>query len=173
MEREPPVARYHTVEEPEPEPETPVHRTVNRTFAAITWAVLFLVLAVWAVVGALFWIPLLFRAMILFSLRLVQSVFVAQRPEGAARILRDAVSFYKRGFIVAVEVVTREELEPDARDPDTGNLLLSEILWAFLVWYLILLGLGWIRYSPLDLWTDFLAIPWAEIWNTIFGWVRP
>ena len=173
MEREPPTISYRVVEEPEPEPEAPVTRTVNRTLQAITWFILVIVLAVWALVGALFWIPLLLRAMIIFSLRLVQSVFVGQRPKGAARLLRDSVSFYKRGFVVAVEVVTREEIEPDARDPDTGNLLFSEILWAALIWYLILLGLGWIQYSPLDLWRDFLAIPWAEMWAAAVGWIRP
>jgi len=173
MEREPPMVRYHTAPESEARQEAPIEKTVNRTFEVITWVILAVVLAVWAFVGALFWIPLLLRAMILFSVRLVQSVFVAERPEGTARVLRDAVTFYKRGFIVAIEVVTKAEIEPDARDPDTGNLLLSELFWAAFVWYFILLWLGWIQYSPLDLGRDFWRVPWGEMWDSLVNLVRP
>ena len=175
MSAEPPVYRYRTSEGPEgPEgpsgPErdgskkgrSPYSDVVNKLFTVLTWVVLFVVLLVWAVVGAVFWIPLMIRAMLRFSISLIESMFEGHKPATAARILRDAVSFYRRGFVVAVEVVTGEQPSSQEEGPVAQNRLLLEILWALLVWYFIFLLFGWVQASPLDLIDWFFSIPWAE-----------
>lgn len=176
MDYQPSVIHYRESEDLDPAPAAPVQKAVNRLFAAFTWVVLLVVLAGWTVVGAIFWIPLLFRAMLRFSVSLVQSVFVGRRPDGAARVLRDAVSFYRRGFVVAIESVTNEEIEGEAHDPQTGNRILLEVLWAIPVWYLILFATGWVQASPADLWSWLASVPWAEMWGAMIdgvrGWIR-
>lgn len=140
----------------------PYLKTANTVFKVLTWAILFVVLVVWAVVGAVFWIPLLVRAMLRFCINLIEAMFEGQKPVRAARVLKDAVSFYRRGFIVAIEVVTQEEIAQEADGPITENRLVFEIFWALLVWYFIALLMGWIEASPLDLLDWFLAIPWTD-----------
>lgn len=173
MDNQAPVIHYHSIEELDPDQVVAsAPKTVNRIFAAITWVILVLVLAVWTVVGVLFWIPLLIRAMLRFSLSLLQSVLVGQRPDGAARVLRDAVSFYRRGFVVAIESVTREEIDGETQDPQTGNRLLLELVWAVPVWYLIFFALGWIQASPADLWNWFASIQWNAVLGSLIDWFR-
>jgi hypothetical protein len=173
MDHQPAAIYYHQIQEPELEHEPPVQKAANSLFSGITLAVLFVLLAVWSIVGAFFWIPLLLRAMIRYSLSLVQSVFVGQRPDGAARILRDALSFYRRGFVVAVETVTKEKIDGEKKeDPQTGNRLLLELLWAVPVWYVIFFSMGWIQVSPLDMWNWFVEIRWSEMLGRLIDWVR-
>ena len=141
---------------------SPYAEAVNKAFSVLTWLILSVVLLVWAVVGAVFWIPLLLRAMLRFSISLIEAMFEGHKPAKAAEILRDAVGFYRRGFVVAVEVVTREQIDRREEGPVTENRLLLEVLWALLVWYFIFLLFGWIQASPLDLIDWFFSIPWAD-----------
>jgi hypothetical protein len=168
----PPIASYRYGAELAPHDGAPVRHAVNKAFAGVTWTILAMVLVVWAVVGAIFWIPLMLRSVIQFSLRHLQAVFVGKRPEGAARALQGAVSFYRRGFVVAFEVIMRDEVDGNAKDPETGNLLLLELLWAIPVWYLILFGVGWIQASPMDLWNGLGSIQWGQPLGSLFDWVR-
>jgi hypothetical protein len=167
----PPTMSYRSVGEPvevsgkdeeEERTHSRVARTTNKIFQVLTWAILAVVLLVWAVVGAIFWIPLLLRAMLRFSISLIEAMFVGQRPTQAAKILRDSVHFYRRGFVVAVEVVTREDVPDERKQPAVESRLLFEVFWAALVWYLVFLWMGWIQTSPLDLWHWFMSIPWRE-----------
>lgn len=163
----PPTLSYRSLGEPvevkegEPVPSR-VTKTSNKILEALTWAILAVVLLVWAVVGAIFWIPLLLRAMLRFCIGLIEAMFAGQRPIQAAKILRNAVGFYRRGFVVAVEAVTREDVPEDHRRPAGESRLLFEVFWAALVWYFFFLWIGWIQSSPLDLWNWFVSIPWAE-----------
>ena len=167
-----PILSYSRVVGREPLEAVPVRHAVNKAFAGVTWAILAIVLAVWAVVGAVFWIPLMLRTVLQFSLSQLKSVFVAERPEGAARALQSAVSFYRRGFVVAFEVIMREEIDGEAKDPETGNRLLLEFLWAVPVWYVILLGVGLIQASPADLWNALGSIEWGQLLGSLFDWFR-
>jgi hypothetical protein len=153
--------------------EAPMQKAVNKVFEGVTWAILLLLLAIWAVVGAFFWIPLMFRTLLRFSLSLLQSVMVGRRPERAARALRNAVSFYRRGFVVAVEVVTGEEPDAEAEDPDTGVRLFLELAWAVPVWYLLFFSLGYIQDSPADLWNELVTFPWKPFLASVIDWIRP
>ena len=167
MTSEPPRMYYKTVAQAEEEPEEEVKEpgkhaeVLNGIFMVLTWVILFVVLALWAVLGAIFWIPLLFRAMLRFSISLIEAIFEGHKPATAAKILRDAVSFYRRGFVVAVEVVTREPVDRREEGTVTENRLLLEFLWALLVWYFIFLLFGRIQASPVDLVDWFFSIPWA------------
>jgi hypothetical protein len=168
MTGEPPVMTYRRTDEAaedgpaEGKQETPFSKVANYILVGLTWAILGIVLAVWALVGMVFWIPLLLRAMLRFSLSLLEAVFEGQRPTDSARILRDAVSFYRRGFVVAVEAVTKEDLEEQRGQPMDGNRLVLEVVWAVVVWYLIFLWWGWVQTSPVDVWNWFVGLPWRE-----------
>jgi len=128
----------------------------------LTWLILLFCLLVWAVVGAVFWVPLILRTMVLFSVALVQATLEGTSPTAAAGMLRDSVSFYRRGFVVAVEAVMRER-EEEVRDPRRVNrrLLVREMAWAALVWYVALLLLGIELWSPVDAWNWITSLPWA------------
>lgn len=139
----------------------------------LTWGILSVCLALWAVVGFVFWIPLLLRSMIQFSLSLSQSMLRGTRPDEAGRILRDTVGFYRRGFTVAIRAVFGET--PTKKQAQRTSLTFKEaafeIAWAALVWYGILLFFGAIETSPVDLWNSTMALPWGEWWTGVEGWV--
>lgn len=167
---EPPTISYGAggrLEKEKAGPAEVATKTANRVQEGVTWVVLAVVLGIWALVGAIFWIPLLIRALMRFSLSHLESMFENQRPAEAGRILRNAVAFYRRGFVVAVEGVTKEEVDPGPNAPMLENRLLLEVLWAILVWYFVLLGFGWIQASPLDLFNAFLNLPWGETFETL------
>jgi len=172
----PPTLSYRALGDPveikgdEPLPSR-VTKTTNRILEVLTWAILAVVLLVWAVVGAIFWIPLLLRAMLRFCISLIEAMFAGQRPTQAAKILRNAVGFYRKGFVVAVEAVTREDVPEDRRGPAGDNRLLFEVFWAALVWYFFFLWVGWIQTSPLDLWYGFLGLPWREAFAGLLEWL--
>lgn len=147
-------------------------KPAEKVLTALTWGILAIVLAVWAVVGAVFWIPLIIRAMLRFSINLIEAAFEGQKPTTAAKVLRDAVSFYRRGFLVAIEVVMGEAVDEDRMEVTTENRLLLEVLWALLVWYFIFLLLGWIQATPMDLVDWFFSIPWGDYLRDLVGRFR-
>jgi len=175
MASDPPTLSYRSPREESDEvPTSPYVEATNRFFQGLTWAILAIVLLFWAVFGAIFWIPLLLRAMLRFSISLIEGMFEGRKPTESARILRNAVDFYRRGFIVAVEVVTREEVAEEHQEkgePARENRLLLEVLWAILVWYFLFLWFGWIQSSPVDLWNWFWSVPWGDALLGFGDWV--
>jgi hypothetical protein len=149
--------------------ERKLAESVTRILASVRWAVLVVVLAVWAVVGVVFWIPLVLRALMRFLVSLLEAMFENQRPLEAARVLRNAVDFYRRGFVTAVELVTGEDLEGGREGPMLRNRLLLEFLWALAVWYFVFFFFGWIKASPIDLIGWFFSIPWGEHFRDLFA----
>ena len=171
-----PQERFEEEETREPQPIKQAKGAVNLVFKLATAVILVAILLVWLVVGVIFWLPWILRASFLFVLSLMESTFQGTKPTEAAKVLRDAVSFYKRGFEVAIDMVTREELdeeeETEAVRPEGGRLL-REFLWAALVWYFILLWVGTIQYSPLDLWEWLRSIQWGELAGALPRLPRP
>jgi hypothetical protein len=151
-----PIGPYVARREPTPS---------SRVVMVLTWAILAVVLGIWLVIGAAFWIPLMVRSMVLFSVSLIESMFEGRRPEAAARILRDAVTFYRRGFVVAIEVILKDEAGGQGSEGPTERRIFREVLWAVFIWYFILLGVGLVETSPLDAWNWWAGLPWGE-------WVR-
>ena len=170
--RAPQTLNYRTAA-PGPEKARP-----DYLIQTLTWAILSVCLAVWAVFGFILWVPLLLRSMVRFSFSLSQSMLRGVEPVEAGRILRDTVSFYRRGFVVAVEAVfgsRKKEAHPDApRNAKAERLspryFVTEVLWAAVIWYLILYALGVTEVSALDGWARIWGLPWAEYWNSVTVW---
>ncbi|HSM05121.1 MAG TPA: hypothetical protein VK858_10855 [Longimicrobiales bacterium] len=151
---------------------------VDRGVRYLTWGILSVCLALWAVIGFIFWVPLLLRSMIHFSLALSQSMLQGTRPVEAGRVLRETVDFYRRGFTVAIAAVFRRPSMTEKQVKTKGltpRRWLFEITWTALFWYLALLGLGVVETSPVDAWNALVALPWGEWWqsltDTVNGWV--
>jgi len=167
-----PVLSYSRLREPEAAAESaaePIDRS-SRLNEIVTWAVLGICLAAWAVVGLFLWIPRVLRAVLSFSARLVHSTLAETSAEPAGRRLRSAASFYRRGFVAAIESIRPAPARDDAPEVDAGpssadsGLLVREAMWAIAVWYLILWSAGPLRGTPVDL----AAVPWSRLWS---GWV--
>jgi hypothetical protein len=170
-----PILRYSraAVEEQSAEAAEKATERVSKLNEAVTWVVLGVCLLAWAVVGLFLWVPRLLRAMVVFSVRLVQSTLTESTAEAAGRSLRSAANFYRRGFVVAVESIrahaeTDDNGDAGASDEAAGvepGLLLRETAWAIAVWYVILWSIGPLRGTPLDL----ALVPWSDLWS---GWVN-
>lgn len=156
---------------------------LDRIIRPLTWGTLGVCLAVWALAGAVFWVPAMVRRVAFYSLALLEAMMKGDRPEEAARRLREAITFYARGFVTTVEVLARtsaketaaaKDTEADERSLDFRGLAL-EALWAAAVWYLVLLMVGVVDTSPLDLWSSFWAVSWLDAasttWTTWSNWV--
>ncbi len=140
---------------------------VAKVFDGITrgvmWGVLAVCLLVWAVVGFIFWVPLLVRAAARFSLELLRATFAGRGAQEAGEQLRDAVEFYRRGFAVAIEATgnrrfrVTQDSEERMRHPPRH--LAWELAWAIIIWYPILLAFGLLEGSPVDLWNFIAALP--------------
>lgn len=150
----------------------------ERVQKLLTWTILAICLLVWAVVGALFWIPLLLRRILTYSVSLLFSMLGEREPHRAARKLRSAVRFYPRGFKVTTEMVTREPTRPSStvslEEERTRRMgLIGDLLWTLLAWYAVLFVTGVVHGTPLDLWQWLVALPWQErVSAPVMEWVR-
>lgn len=136
------------------EPDAARDGPVDSALHYLTRAVLGVCLVLWAILGFALWVPLLIRAIISFSLSLSQSMLAGSRPDAAGRILYDAVGFYRRGFTVAIDSFLGG---PSTEGPQARHRLsfvdfAFEIVWATLVWYVLLAAVGIVETSPVDLW---------------------
>jgi hypothetical protein len=166
------MMHYRDVPPPEPSAEgTPASDTPGTRFLTLlTRIILGVVLGVWAVVGMVFWIPLMVRTMVRFSVALVQATLDGVRPTEAARTLRDSVSFYQRGFRVAIEAVEGTPVaDVRPRGAIRGRRLVRELVWALVIWYAILVPLGF-AWSPAELWTWLSAWPWGGWTDGVASW---
>ena len=162
--REVPTIRYRTV------PESPaaggepasVAKARPAVLEWVNWAVFGVVMVVWAVVGALVWIPLLLRAMVRFSLALVQATLDREPPSEAAATLRGAVEFYRRGFVMAADALHGRTPAPTGHArPVSNRRLLGEVGWTVAIWYLLLAVVGLV-WSPLEIGQWLVALPWND-----------
>lgn len=105
---------------------------------AVTFLLLVVVFAVWAVVGFVFWIPLLTRAVLVFAASVVHAVITGQRASGLRDYLRDASSFWFEGFQIA-----KQTLYPPSGEPSEWKLeirigrVLAESVWTAAYWGVI------------------------------------
>jgi hypothetical protein len=128
----------------------------DRIFEGLTWGIVGICLAVWAVVGAVFWIPQVLRGVVLFSVHLLQAMLMGERPTVATQTLLRAITFYPRGFTSAVEAVRRTDPRAFSGFRQTDRLprqrLVRELGWAVGAWYAVLLVVGGPVWSPSDAW---------------------
>lgn len=181
MTDEAPTQRYRTMDPTEvaegvtfdEQADTPSARPLDRAVRYLTWGILGACLVVWAVIGFLLWVPLMLRSMVRFSVSLAESMLQGAQPTEAGRILRETVEFYRRGFTVAIDAVfgppPRKKQEPETRL--TLRRILLEVLWAVVVWYVILYIVGFVELSPMDVWTAVATYPWADAVQSTVDWV--
>jgi hypothetical protein len=136
---------------------------------SLIWAGLGISLLMWAVVGFLLWIPLLVRAIFSFSVSLVHATLTTETADRAGMVVKDAINFYRRGFIVAFDAVhgtAKPDLDdlPPERAVSSGSAI-NELTWAAISWYFLLLFLGIIETSPLDVFRAVASQPWGEMLN--------
>lgn len=159
--------------------QTPPRRAGEWVAKGFRWGVLTICLAVWTVLGALFWVPLLLRRIIGYSVVLVPSMLAVGKPWRAAKRLRNAMSFYWRGFKVTKDMVTADP-ERDERPLLAGPegapraaAIVGELTWALAFWYAVLLLVGVVDSTPRDLWRHLADVPWSErVLQPTMEWVR-
>jgi hypothetical protein len=108
------------------------------------------------------------RAVLAFSVALINSTLTETSAEAAGRRLRSAADFYRRGFVSAVESIRppkagHEEDQGDERRSKgsvQSGLIIREAAWAIVVWYIVAWTVGPIRGTPFDV----VAVPWSELW---------
>ena len=107
------------------------------------------VLAIWAGVGLVFWIPLLARSTVVFSGLMVYVTLTRASAHNVGRLMQNAITFYIRGFrnildaIYGIEKNVDEYAVPfDFFDLDDRGVLLGhfirfifEFAWVLLFWY--------------------------------------
>lgn len=144
---------------------------VSRLNEAFTWGALVVCLAGWTVVGFFLWIPRVIRAVLMFSLSLVQATVRETDLAGPGRRLRSAANFYRRGFVSAVDSIrpSEENRGPsgtsDADLSIEGSLILRETAWALFVWYLFLWWVDYPMITPVDVVAFVANVDWAAIWS--------
>ena len=173
MARPAPSIRYRGVAEPTVVRD---HQPVEQGDrpAALEWlnrGVFVVVVAIWAVVGLIVWIPLLVRAMLRFSLTLIPATMEGAHPEAAAERLRGAVDFYRQGFRTAAAAVHGRTPNPGAparrvRRGSWGR----EFMWAAVIWYAVLATVGLV-WSPLEIGRWVIALPWNDWALGLGAWI--
>lgn len=156
----------------------------SRITELATRGALAVAVAVWAVVGFLIWVPLLLRRIVTFVAELTYVALTDGDPRPAAERLRSAASFYRRGFVTAVESVldsddgardgpVRSEV---SHDSSAARPILQELAWSLVVWYPVLLWMGIAELTPSDLWNAATAVPWQEAGSDLVrgtpGWIE-
>ena len=170
-----PILRYNRLHQRDEAPETAtgVTRRTSRLNEAVTWGILSICLAGWAVVGLFLWIPRVLRAVLAFSVALVYSTLTETTAEPAGRSLRSAANFYRRGFVSAVESIrppSPEEAEAHEDAPGaTGSVrsapIVRETAWAMFVWYVAVWSTGLLQGTPVDP----AAVPWSDLWSDLWS----
>lgn len=134
---------------------------------AVTWAILSVCLGGWAVIGLFLWIPRVLRAVLAFSIALINSTLTETDAVAAGRRLRSAANFYKRGFVSAVESIRvrkpaqeDQSIEPRSNGSVRSGLIIREAVWALVVWYIV----AWMAGLPQGTPFDIAAVPWSDLW---------
>ncbi|MFM9966616.1 MAG: hypothetical protein ACKV2Q_36015 [Planctomycetaceae bacterium] len=116
-------------------------------------AVLVVTLVTWTVVGFVFWIALLSRCIISFSVALIYDT-ITHRDVGstshAGRQLDMAVAFYPKGFNRVFAALYRDDSKAPAHGHNENVLrttarFLFELIWALAFWYVTLYLSGYLH----------------------------
>ena len=90
---------------------------------------------IWAVVGFVFWIPLLARAIAIYIAAVTGHAIASQKTKGLAKILPDAITFYARGFRRIRDSFDDDDTN-DPREPLQLNRIAFEVFWSFSFWFM-------------------------------------
>jgi len=103
--------------------------------------ILLLTLAVWAIVGFFFWIPLLARSVAIYCAVLLSTTLTAKDIRPAAGQLQFAIGFWVAGFRNVLDTFHTME-KGQAGAVTTGSLefwpVIRELAWSFIFWFVTL-----------------------------------
>ena len=106
--------------------------------------ILAVTIAVWAVVGFLFWIPLLARTTAMFSVGILYATLTREDPAVYGHHLHTAIGFYPEGFRKTLDALYPDQENAPPTESDSplhvGRLVL-EAIWAGVFWLGILFTL--------------------------------
>ena len=102
----------------------------------IRFVVVFAVTLLWAVVGLVFWLPLLCRSVVLITLAILGSAKYGVSIQRAQAALSMAVGFYFAGFARARQLLHAEEFSDEESTEKAPPLIriFGELLFALLFW---------------------------------------
>ena len=139
---------------------------------AIRGVILFVTLAVWAVVGLFFWIPLLSRVTASFSVSILYLTMANGDPRSLGRMLDTAMTFYPRGFRLVAEAMVSSAIQdvPDSgrSSESTPGLSLPEVSISRLIQELLFSAGYWFVLTYLLGFLDLPSI--GKIASNISGW---
>lgn len=107
---------------------------MNILVTVVMVLVLLVTIAIWSVVGLVFWIPLLVRATTVFSAALLPAAFSGRSIAGVRAGLEDASGFYFRGFVAAFDVFRGVQRTPNSNV--TTKRVVVESVWTIVFWLL-------------------------------------
>ena len=124
---------------------------LGHLITGIRHMVLALSITIWAIVGFIFWIPMLVFSIIHFSALIVYATLTAADPSTLASKLEHSVRFYLEGFRNIIQAVYRTEGTPTATIElhIDGAKLAKHVASTFAFWFvivvLLLLSMGVIQ----------------------------
>lgn len=113
--------------------------------------ILILCLALWSIIGFLFWIPLLVRTVAVFSAGILYATLTREDPAVYGRQLQTAVTFYADGFrrtVMALSVRADANGAAPKGPPFRVARFLVEIAWAGVFWVAFLILLERLELVP-------------------------
>lgn len=105
----------------------------------VMFFVLVVSLLVWAIIGLIFWIPLLLRTTIMLLAVIFHAAITRQDPFMMMNSLEAAASFYFNGFKNAINTIKNEAPDSAATIKIKFSVIVIEILWTALMWLVILI----------------------------------
>lgn len=140
----------------------------------VQYALLAVVLAVWSVVGFVFWIPLMARATVAFCVTAVSANLVSHGTDVPKSGLQHAVFFYLNGFrSIHRAVVGLQSTEPEVTPDFELGRFVAESLWTVVLWWIALVTLGYMGVGFTG-YLDPLVYPFAwtvEQASTTWAWL--
>lgn len=102
----------------------------------VTFFIFLISLLLWAVIGLIYWIPMLFRATTTFAGRILQASLTHQNVDDLAQYLRVASGFYFDGFRRIKQALYGPEVSapPKSRELFHGRFII-ELLWTTGFWW--------------------------------------
>lgn len=102
----------------------------KRFIRLVRIAVGIIVLAIWAVIGFVFWIPLLARATAYFSGTVIYSAITEGSADASSRQLEKAIKFYTYGYKMVFDYLLHDKEDMDyKKDRTSTSLDWQDILW--------------------------------------------
>jgi hypothetical protein len=140
-----------------------------RVLVGLRTLILAMVMAIWTVLGPLFWIPLLARMVAYFTAMVTLSAVSRTDISAAQARLDYAVAFFPHGYRLILDSITQAAQPgsplPNA-EPQPGQVmaLVKEILWAALFWAGIAYAAGFWSLGPFS-----EDVPWGVLGFVLAG----